>query len=87
MKTYLFTIYLRGLDDISEELADRLYEAGCDDCLPCSGNGLAYARFSREAATLDAAISSALADLARAGCQADRVEIVSDNFGLLQPTA
>ena len=31
---YEFRVILKGLDDISEELADALFEAGCDDSSP-----------------------------------------------------
>ena len=36
MKCYEFIVILRGLDVIDEDLADKLFEAGCDDGSPFS---------------------------------------------------
>lgn len=47
MKTYEFTLYFRDLDEMSEDCAEALFEAGCDDCTPCFGHGRAYAGFAR----------------------------------------
>ena len=74
MKTWDFSIIL-DIDELTEAITDRLYEAGCDDAtLGCSA-GVATASFSREAQSLQAAIASAVADVRKAGCQPSRVEI------------
>ncbi len=39
---------------------DRLYEAGCDDALFGSVDGVGYAEFTREAATFEGAVVSAI---------------------------
>jgi hypothetical protein len=73
MKVFEFTVILKGMDVMSEETAERLHEAGCDDCTPGSSDGVAFAAFDREAASLESAIASALRDVRRAGCEVDRV--------------
>jgi hypothetical protein len=80
MSIYRFTVYLAGVHEISDEAADRLFEAGCDDGSPGSRDGLSFVGFSREASSLEGAIRSAIADVARAGFRAERVEIESDDL-------
>lgn len=75
MKSWDFTVILDGIEEMTDVLADVLYEAGCDDATVGSSCGVATASFSREAPSLQAAISSAVRDIRRAGCEASRVEI------------
>ena len=75
-----FEVILAGTDYMSEEDAERIYEAGCDDSLCGSSCGVATVSFDREAETLDAAIASALADLAAAGFRAASVRIEADDL-------
>lgn len=75
MKTWDFTIILRGVTDMTPQLSDRLYAAGCDDATVGSSGGIATASFSREADSLQGAIASAAHDIRRAGCEPARVEI------------
>ena len=86
MKTYCFRLYFQGLDYMSEDTAEALYEAGCDDCTPGSDSGRAYADFSRDAESLEAAVASAATDSQRAGCDIDRVEIDGRDILLLTST-
>ena len=79
MKCYEFIVILRGLDVIDDDLADKLFEAGCDDGSPFSSCGIAGVGFSREAESLEAAIRSAVADVQKAGCTVERVQIESDS--------
>ena len=79
MKCYDFIVILRGLDVIDDDLADKLFEAGCDDGSPFSSCGIAGIGFSREAESLEAAIRSAVADVQRAGCTVERVQIERDS--------
>lgn len=62
-----FTLTLDGVDDLSTEVMNALYEAGCDDATPCRLEGRTYVMFTREAASRDEAIASALGDVERAG--------------------
>jgi hypothetical protein len=79
MKCYDFIVILRGLEVIDDDLAEKLFEAGCDDGSPFSSCGIAGVGFSREAESLESAIRSAVADVQRAGCTVERVQIESDS--------
>lgn len=66
MPTYHFTLIVEGADLQDESVLDRLHEAGCDDALIGSADGVQFIDFDRDGATLDAAISSAVADVQQA---------------------
>ena len=78
MNTYDFTVVLGDREELTVELADRLFAAGGDDGTPSQRGGVVYVGFSREAADLESAIRSAIADVAKAGCVVTRVEIEAD---------
>lgn len=80
MSCFHFDLILKGVDVVSEEASDVLYEAGCSDASPVSRGGVAWLMFSREAETLHAAIRSAVADVNRAGFGVSRIEINVDRF-------
>ena len=61
MTKYEFTLILRGTLELTEELADALYEAGCDDGTPGTCNGVFSIDFHREADSLESALRSAIA--------------------------
>lgn len=65
--------------EITEELADRLYDAGCDDGTPGTFRGTPCIIFHREAKSLASAIRSAVADVLKTGCQVERVQIEHDS--------
>lgn len=74
MKTYDFAISCRADPGRGfEEVADALYEAGCDDALVVERLGTYIVEFDRNAATFARALFSALADIARAGLTPVRV--------------
>ena len=79
MKTYEFSVVLAGLSIIDDDLADALFEAGCDDGTPISSDGVAWIGFSREAESLETAIRSAIANVQKAGCTVARVQIEADS--------
>ena len=64
----------------SEEDADRLYEAGCDDGSISTCGEVTRIDFHRDADSLEAAIRSAVADVKRAGFQVARIEIDSPEY-------
>lgn len=76
---YRFTLYLTAAE-ISDEDADRLYEAGCDDGTPCSRDGRAFIGFGREAQSLEDAIRSAVGNVKKAGYNVTHVEIDGDDI-------
>jgi hypothetical protein len=79
MKTYDFEVILAAGTDVTEELADRLFEAGCDDGTPGACCGVPVIGFSREAESLESAIRSAVANVQKAGCVVERVQIGRDS--------
>jgi hypothetical protein len=76
---YRFAVILRGLDVIDDDLAESLYEAGCDDGSPFSSCGVASVGFDRDADCLESAIRSAVADVQKAGCVVECVKIEHDS--------
>jgi hypothetical protein len=66
-KIHEFTFTLAGVEELTVEVADVLYEAGCDDCTPHSEGPVVFLDFHREAASLGQAIGSAVEDVERAG--------------------
>lgn len=81
MTKYSFTLILRGAPELTEDLAERLYSAGCDDGSPGMCNGVTLIDFHREAESLEAALRSAIADVNAAGCTVARAEIEADVVG------
>jgi hypothetical protein len=74
MKMHEFSIIASGLNPEAEDFETRFFEAGCDDATISFQKGHIIADFAREAETLEDAISSALADVLKAGAKIDRVE-------------
>ena len=75
MTKYDFTLVLAGDVELTDELADRLYSAGCDDGSPGMCQGIVSIDFHREGDSLQSAIRSAIADVNTARCTVARVEI------------
>ena len=71
--TYTFYVYLAGVSELTEDLENRIFEAGCDDALLASENGCVYLNFDREAESLETAIGTALQDIIRAGYEYDKI--------------
>lgn len=63
MPTFNFTLLVEGPDLQSDELADALFAAGCDDALVGRADGIQYADFDREADSLEEAVLTAVADI------------------------
>src|SRR6266446_4112776 len=61
-----FTLVLTGINEISPEAENALFEAGCDDATLSSRCGGVYLTFSRTAGTLKDAILSAIQDVRKA---------------------
>ena len=62
-ENYHFVIVLSGVDTISSELEDSLFESGCDDALIASRNSVVYLVFDRIASSFIDAISSAIMNI------------------------
>jgi hypothetical protein len=75
MKKYEFSLILKGRLELTEEIADALFKAGCDDGTPGTCDGVFSVDFHREADSLEAAINSAIKNVKAAGYDVERVEI------------
>jgi len=84
MKTFDFTVVLANRDDLSEDDAEKLFVAGCDDATPGVSNGTAQIHFSRDADSFQQAILTAKADVEKAGFQVARVEIGASEIAELE---
>lgn len=73
-KTYEFTIIGTGLAPQAEDFESRFYDAGCDDALVSFQKGHILVDFSREAASLEDAVASAVENCRQAGAIVERVE-------------
>lgn len=80
MAKYEFSLILKGTPQLTEELADELFAAGCDDGTPGICNGVFVIDFHREASSLEGAIQSAIANVQTAGHAVSRVEIEAGSF-------
>ncbi len=71
---YEFSLILTD-SDVTDEDADKLYAAGCDDASILTRDGVTRLQFDRQAANLDEALASAIQGVERAGLTVARVEI------------
>jgi len=78
VREHEFTLILTA--DPNDEEADRLYGIFNDGTLSTIA-GVAQIRFHREAASLEEAIRSAMADVRAAGLDTERVEIEPEMVG------
>jgi hypothetical protein len=78
MNKYEFTLILAASLELTEDLADALFAAGCDDGTPGTCNGVFFIDFHREAVSLEEAIRSAIAAVRTAGYEVTRVEIEAE---------
>src|SRR5438067_969610 len=75
MKTYAFNVFLDQVTEITDDQADALFAAGCDDGTPACCNGVAWIHFDRESATLEAAIQLAVSQVQSVGFRVGKVEL------------
>ncbi len=89
MNTYTFTLVLSGIgcDDVNEETAEALYEAGCDDALFGMSRGVVTLDFDREGESASDAIRSAVRDVHATGIGVSVVRVEPDDFVTLSDIA
>jgi hypothetical protein len=75
MSKYEFSLVLKGPIELTEEMADKLFEHGCDDGTPGVCDAVFTIDFHREAESLEAAINSAIQNVRDAGHDVERVQI------------
>ena len=63
MSPFTFTIIVDGPDIQSDAIVEALFDAGCDDALVGTSDGVQYLDFDREAESLGEAVLSAVADV------------------------
>lgn len=73
--TFAFTVILDGLDDIDEGLANRLFEAGCNDAMLGCCEEVVSLEFDRDADSLGEAVKTAIRDIQAAGCSPAQILI------------
>lgn len=78
MAKYEFTLIIKGDLELTEEIGDELFAAGCDDGSPGTCQGVFSIDFHREADSLESAIQSAIANVRSAGYEVERAEIEAD---------
>jgi hypothetical protein len=78
MKTYAFDVVLRDITELTDDQADRLFAAGCDDGTPAACDGVAWIHFDRQAASLEGAIATAVVQVQAAGLPVSKVELDVD---------
>src|SRR5437660_3339247 len=61
-----FTLVLSGITELTPEVQDALFDAGCDDATPSMRCGRPFLTFTRAAPTLKDAILSAISDVKKA---------------------
>jgi hypothetical protein len=66
LKEHDFTLVLSGIKELTREVQDALFEAGCDDATLSMRCGRPFLTFSRTALTLKDAILSAIRDVKKA---------------------
>ena len=78
MNKYDFTLILAESLELTDDIADALFESGCDDGTPGVCDGVFSIDFHREAESLEKAICSAIGNVQTAGYKVERVEIEAD---------
>jgi predicted DNA-binding transcriptional regulator AlpA len=79
-QTWSFSLVLGGIAEVTPEIEDALFSAGCDDALLAFTSGLATLDFDREADSFAAAVSSAMADVTRAGLEIRVLRLAPDDL-------
>ena len=74
MNKYEFSLVLAA-EEVTAEQAHAICAAGCDDGFIASQGNVIRVNFYREAKSLESAIQTATADLAKAGFDVTRVEL------------
>ena len=78
--TYTFTLILSGVRELTDEVCDALFEAGCDDALPGMSEGVVFLDFTREGSSIQDAVLSAISAVERAGVGARVIGLEPDEL-------
>ena len=82
-REFEFELVMEGRHELTDELADALFDAGCDDGTPATVDGILRIGFTRESSSFEEAVLSAVrnAESTAFGLRTSRVE-PSDLVGI-----
>lgn len=86
-REYDFSLILSGITELTEDQAEAIFAAGCDDATPSVIYGRVWLEFSRLAASYRDAVLSAIRDVRRAKIGADVERIDECNLVTLSEIA
>ena len=86
MPEHRFTLVL-DCDEVSEELADALFAAGCDDGTAGSCDGVASVDFWRDAPSFAEAARDAIGQVQSCGVGVKRLVVTEEQMAALQSPA
>jgi hypothetical protein len=75
-----FALIVSGVHELTTEVEDALFEAGCDDATLSIQYGQLYMEFSRRARAIEEAILSAIHDVHKAGVGAEVLRVDECNL-------
>lgn len=75
-----FDLVLADIPELTDEVVDALYEAGCDDSTICMRSGRVHMTFDREAMSMRDAVLSAIRDIRKAGYGANILRVDTCNL-------
>lgn len=73
--THKFSLIYSGVEDLSQEVLDPLFEAGCDDATIGTQRGAFFLDFARQAPSFRIALASAIADVERSGLGLELIRV------------
>ncbi|MEO6807717.1 MAG: hypothetical protein ABI353_01210 [Isosphaeraceae bacterium] len=73
--THQFSLIYSGTSELTEDLENALFEAGCADALLGVQNGEVFLDFRRKAPSFQVALTSAVMDVERAGVGLELVRV------------
>lgn len=79
-REYDFALILTGVQELTSEVENSLFEAGCDDATLSVQYGFVYMQFSRTASSLQDAILGAIRDVRKAAVGADVWRVDESNL-------
>lgn len=74
-REFEFALVLDGVADLTDDVMDRLFKAGCDDATFSLRYGRVFAEFSRVANSYEEAVLTAIHDVRCANIEADLVRV------------
>ena len=80
IREFDFTLLLTGINELTPNIMDALFEAGCDDGTVSMRSGRAFITFSRQAPSMKDAIVSAIGNVRNANIGADVLRVDDCNL-------